>query len=44
MPETRCSICREKKSIDEMIGDICQDCASSFVQKDDLDVGMDDFS
>jgi len=38
-----CSICGEKKSIDEMVGDICQDCASSIMQDDDLDVGMDDF-
>ena len=40
----RCSICGEKKSKDEMIGGICQDCASSLLQEDDLDVGMDDFS
>ena len=44
MSKVRCSICGEKKSINDMVGDICQDCASSLVQEDDLDVGMDDFS
>jgi hypothetical protein len=40
----KCSICGEKKSKDEMVGDICQECASSIVKEDDFDVGMDDFS
>jgi hypothetical protein len=40
----RCSICGEKKSKDEMVGEICQDCAASIVEEQDLDVGMDDFS
>lgn len=40
----KCSICGERKSKDEMVGDICQDCASSIVQEDDFDVGIDDFS
>ena len=40
----KCSICGERKSKDEMVGDICQDCALSIVQEDDFDVGMDDFS
>jgi hypothetical protein len=44
MKKIICSICKEKKSIDEMIGDICQDCAASIVQEDDLDIGMDNFS
>ena len=44
MSKLRCSICKEKRTIDEMVGDVCQDCASSIVKEDDLDVGMDDFS
>ena len=40
----KCSICGEKKTKNEMIGDICQDCASSLLQEDDFDVGIDDFS
>jgi len=41
---SKCSICGEKKSKDDMIGDICQDCASSMVQEDDIDLGLDNFS
>jgi len=41
---SRCSICGERKKKEEMEGDICMDCASSLLQEDDLDVGMDNFS
>ena len=44
MAPVKCSICGEKKERDQMVGDICEDCAASMVQEDDLDVGMDDFS
>ena len=40
----KCSICGQKKNIEDMENDICLDCASSLLQEDDLDVGMDDFS
>ena len=40
----KCPICGEKKSKDEMVGYIFQDCASSIIQEDDFDLGMDDFS
>jgi hypothetical protein len=39
-----CSICGEMKNKDEMIEDICQDCASAKLKEDEFDVGMDDFS
>jgi len=44
MVKTKCSICGEKKSIDERVGDICQNCASSIVQEDDFVVDIDNFS
>jgi hypothetical protein len=40
----RCSICKETRKEDEMIGDICQDCSLSKLEEDDLNVGRDDFS
>jgi hypothetical protein len=40
----RCSICGEQISIEELLNDICLECAKSKLQEDDLDVGMDDFS
>ena len=40
----RCSICREKKNKEDMVEDICQDCASALLKEDEYDVGMDDFS
>ena len=44
MAPVKCSICGEIKKRNQMVGDICEDCAASIVQEDDLDVGMDDFS
>jgi len=44
MEKITCSICKEKKTKDEMVGDICQNCATSLAQENDLDVGIDDFS
>ena len=44
MSKKICSICKEKKTKDEMVGDICQDCASSIVAEDEFDIGMDNFS
>jgi hypothetical protein len=34
----------EKKNRDDMVGDICQDCASAILTEDEFDLGIDDFS
>jgi len=41
---SKCSICRKETPKDEMVGNICQECATSKLHEDDYDVGMDDFS
>ena len=39
-----CSICGEEKAEEEMENDICLDCASSKLQENDKDIGVNDFS
>ena len=40
----KCSICGEEKNKEELIDDICEDCASAKLKEDEYDLGMDDFS
>jgi len=40
----KCSICGEKKQVEEMENNICLECATAILHEDDMDVGMNDFS
>jgi len=36
----KCKICGQEYSPEEMVGDICINCASAMMQKDGIDLGL----
>jgi hypothetical protein len=40
----KCTICGETKKKEELVDDICQDCASAILKEEEYDFGKDDFS